>query len=288
MRLEVVLRPADRLEDRARPQRAPLDRQVEVAEDLLHEALLVVGVVDDEPRRQADRGAVRAQDPGAEGVEGAHLDLPPVVRADEGDDPLAHLAGGLVREGDGEDPPRGDVPDADEVGDAVGDDPRLARSGAGEDEERPLGRRDGAGLLGVEAGEDPRLQLRAVSGAGREAAVALRRPGVRAGRAPRLVVEDRRFGEGRLGWVGAGRLAGGREPGWRCGGRVGQGRFGLLEPGRGGIHVAIVPAAASPPLHGWRSGAGTTATGAASPMTLSRRGCRPARRSPRRAAAPRS
>ena len=126
------------------------------------------------------------------------------------------------------------------------------------------------------------------SDAGREAAVALRRPGVLAGRAPRLVVEDRRFGEGRLGWVGAGRLAGGREPGWRCGGRVGQGRFGLLEPGRGGIHVAIVPAAASPPLHGWRSGAGTTATGAASPMTLSRRGCRPARRSPRRAAARRS
>ena len=138
--LQVVLGPADRLQHGPRPQHAALDREVEVAEDLLHQALLVVRVVDDEARREADRRPVPTQDPGAQGVERAHLDLAAVVRPDEGDDPLAHLAGGLVRERHGEDPPRRDVLHAHQVGDAVGDDARLARPGPGKDEERVLPR----------------------------------------------------------------------------------------------------------------------------------------------------
>ena len=58
--------------------------------------------------------------------------------ADEADDPLAQLGRGLVRERDGEDPPRRDALDPDEVGDAVGQHAGLARSGAGEDEQRAL------------------------------------------------------------------------------------------------------------------------------------------------------
>ena len=76
--------------------------------------------------------------------------------ADEADDPLAELGGGAVREGHGQDPPRRDVLDADEVRDPVGEDPGLAGAGAGQDEERALGRRDGAGLLRVERADDLR------------------------------------------------------------------------------------------------------------------------------------
>ena len=46
----------------------------------------------------------------------------------------------------------------DQVGDAVGDDPRLAAPGAGEDENRPLDRGHGRALLIVEPGENGRRQ----------------------------------------------------------------------------------------------------------------------------------
>ena len=48
----------------------------------------------------------------------------------------------------------GDVLDADEVGDPVGQDAGLARAGPGQDEQRALGRRDGARLLRVERRDD--------------------------------------------------------------------------------------------------------------------------------------
>ena len=91
----------------------------------------------------------------AERVERAGHDVPAAL-ADEADDPLAQLGGGPVGEGDREDPPRGDVLDADQVGDPVGQDAGLARAGAGEDQQRALGRRDGARLLGVERPDDLR------------------------------------------------------------------------------------------------------------------------------------
>ncbi len=73
---------------------------------------------------------------------------------DQADDPLAELGGGPVGERDREDPPRGDALDADEVRDPVRQDPRLARAGAGQDEQRPVGRGDGAGLLRVQRPDD--------------------------------------------------------------------------------------------------------------------------------------
>ena len=120
--------------------------------------------------------------------------------ADEADDPLAQLGGGPVRERDREDPPRRDALDADEVRDPVGEDPRLARAGAGQDQQRPLGRRDRAGLLGVEGADDllgsllpSRLDGGGVGGGGGDCRVLARRdrigrasrPAPRASRAPR-------------------------------------------------------------------------------------------------------
>ena len=103
----LVLRPADGAQDRARAELAG-ERQVLLLEDLLHQRLLVVGVVDDEPAVDPDRLAVLAQDPRVQRVEGAGLDVAPGL-ADERDDPLAQLGRGAVGERDGEDPPRGDA-----------------------------------------------------------------------------------------------------------------------------------------------------------------------------------
>ena len=61
----------------------------------------------------------------------------------------------------------GDVLDADQVGDPMGEDARLARAGAGEDQQRAVGRRDGARLLGVEGADDLAPRGPSRRGAGR-------------------------------------------------------------------------------------------------------------------------
>ena len=114
-----------------------------VAEDLLHQLLLVVGVVDDEAAVDPDRFAVAAQHPGAQRVERARLHVAAGV-ADEADDPLAQLGRGPVGERHRKDLPRPDALDADRGRRPVGEDPRLAAAGAGEDQERALGRLDRA------------------------------------------------------------------------------------------------------------------------------------------------
>ena len=152
-------------EDRARPELAR-ERHVLFLEDLLHQRLLVVGVVDDEPAVDADRLAVLAEDPGAERVERAGLDVAALL-ADQADDPLAELGRGAVGERDREDPPRGDPVHADEVRDPVGQHAGLARAGAGEDQQRSLGRRDRARLLRVERPDDLLDPFRAAGGDGR-------------------------------------------------------------------------------------------------------------------------
>ncbi len=45
--------------------------------------------------------------------------------------------------------------DADQVRDAVSQHARLARARAGQDQQRPIGRRDGASLLGIQSRHDP-------------------------------------------------------------------------------------------------------------------------------------
>ena len=99
--------------------------------------------------------AVAPQDARADRVERAGLDVAARL-ADEADDPLAQLAGGAVRERDGEDLPRPHALDADQVRDAMREDAGLAAAGAGQDQQRPVGGGDGLGLLGVEARDDAR------------------------------------------------------------------------------------------------------------------------------------
>ena len=149
---ELVLPAADGTEDGGRAQLAG-PGELEVAEDLADERGLVVGVVDDEAGVDADRGAVAPQHARAERVERAHRDVAALL-ADEPEDALAHLGGGLVRERDREDPPRGHAAHADEVGDPVRQHAGLAGARAREDEQRSLGRRDRTRLLGVEARDD--------------------------------------------------------------------------------------------------------------------------------------
>ena len=74
-------------------------------------------------------------------------------RADERGDPLLHLARGLVGEGDREEPERRDAALGDEVRDPVGEHPGLARPGAGDDEQRAVGRGDRLALDRVQARE---------------------------------------------------------------------------------------------------------------------------------------
>ena len=148
----VVLGPADRAQDRGRPELAGR-RQVLLGQDPLHQLLLVVRVVDHEPPVEPDRLAVAAQHPRAQRVERPRLDVLAVL-ADERLDPLAELARGAVGERHGQDPPGLDGLDADQVRDPVGDDARLARARAREDQQRALGRGDGPRLLGVEAADD--------------------------------------------------------------------------------------------------------------------------------------
>ena len=129
-----------------------------LVEDPLHQRALVVRVVDDEVAADADRLAVAAQDPGAQGVERAGLDVPAGPLADEGDDPVAQLPGGPIREGDREDLPGRHAAHADEVGDPMGQHARLARARAGQDEDRAVRRRHGSRLLRVEVGGDARRE----------------------------------------------------------------------------------------------------------------------------------
>ena len=61
-----------------------------------------------------------------------------------------HLAGGLVRKGDGENAIRGDAQLSEQVGDAVRQDARLTASGAGKDQNRAIGLPNGGRLHVVE------------------------------------------------------------------------------------------------------------------------------------------
>ena len=134
---------------------AGIDRQL--FEGALDDGDLVVVVIDDEAAGHADRLAVGAQDAGADGVEGAqpHAARAQVVGAagQQRLDAGAHLAGGLVGEGDGQDAPGRHPRRAHQPGDAVGDDARLARARSGQDEQRAGGPGHGLALGGVEAVE---------------------------------------------------------------------------------------------------------------------------------------
>jgi len=74
--------------------------------------------------------------------------------AEQALEPFLHLPSRLVRKGDGQDRPWRDAEVADQVGDAVRENARLPRTGAGQDEQRPFAVGDGSALLGIERVED--------------------------------------------------------------------------------------------------------------------------------------
>ena len=132
--------------------------EVEVVADQGHQTLLVGGVVDREVGLEAlapdvQCGDLLAQDAHAGGVEGRDPHDPGAL-ADQLLHPLLHLGRRLVGEGDGE--------DRAGVGSALGDQPRdpsrqhagLARTGAGDDEQRGALVDDGRALGLVEALEE--------------------------------------------------------------------------------------------------------------------------------------
>ena len=99
-------------------------RKVVLFQEPLDHARLVIGVVDGEALRQTDRLTVAAQHAGAEAMEGAHRYVACRL-ADHLVQAIAHLGGGLVREGHRKDLPRSDPLVLDQPGDAVGDDAGL-------------------------------------------------------------------------------------------------------------------------------------------------------------------
>src|SRR5690625_1794821 len=115
-----------------------------------HETLGIGGVVDGETGAQPEVLRLAAQDPHAGGVEGGYPHRPG-AGADELFDALAHLRGGLIREGDREDLPRQRAARCEQIGDPVGEHPGLSGAGTGDDEQLPAVVGDGLFLLRVEA-----------------------------------------------------------------------------------------------------------------------------------------
>ena len=146
---ELVLPEADRALHAAR--REPLAVEAEVADHVAGQASRVRLVVDRELAGVAEQVGMGPQDAHAGRVErGDPHRLGD--RPDELGDAPAHLVGGLVGERDREDRRRRNAL-VDEVGDAMREHPRLARSGAGDDEQRPAAMDDGIELVGVEPGK---------------------------------------------------------------------------------------------------------------------------------------
>ncbi len=96
---------------------------------------LLVGVGDDKATGQTGGLRVAAEDLQRPAVEGADK-APAKGLAEQGLDPFAHLEGRLVGEGHGGDLGVAGPVVGQEVGDAVGQNPGLARARAGEDQQR--------------------------------------------------------------------------------------------------------------------------------------------------------
>jgi hypothetical protein len=119
----------------------------------LHQLELVRVVVDDEGAGEPDLLRLAPEDGRRRGVEGGHVQVGG-PRSKQRLEPLAHLPGGLVGEGDRQDAPGGHAAGEDQVGHPAGDDPRLPRAGAGEDQERSVAVEHGLTLGRVEVLEE--------------------------------------------------------------------------------------------------------------------------------------
>ena len=111
--------------------------QVQLLDDGFQKVLAVRRLVNSKTLREADPFGVVAQNARENRVEGSHADIAvPSVRQHLGD-AFAHLLGGLVGEGEGEDVVRSH-PLLDHIGDARSKNARLARPGARDDERRRI------------------------------------------------------------------------------------------------------------------------------------------------------
>ena len=146
-RLHLVLGVGDHRVNASGPEY--VGRQLEPLYDVLGDAELVVAIVDRVVPGKVRLGGELAKQPGAQGVEGAQQRP---SRDVQGIDPLLHLAGGLVGEGDGQDVPGRDAL-LNEVGDSPRDDAGLARPGPGQDKQRAVNVRDGLSLRLVQFGK---------------------------------------------------------------------------------------------------------------------------------------
>src|SRR5439155_17435134 len=110
---------------------------------------LVGRIVDDEIARKPDGRPLAAQQAGAQGVKGGDPH-PAAIGSDERFDTAAHFFGSLVRERDRKNFPGLRVAVADQICDAARDDTRLARTRAGEDQQRSADVEHGSALFGVQ------------------------------------------------------------------------------------------------------------------------------------------
>jgi hypothetical protein len=112
---------------------------------------LLVGRIEDlEQLRQAGIAVMGTQQAVAQAVKGADPHAPDVDRQYRGE-PRLHFLGGLVGEGHGEHAGRRDLAVGNQPSDARRQHPRLARTGAGEDQGMRRRQGDGGKLRGVEA-----------------------------------------------------------------------------------------------------------------------------------------
>ncbi len=127
----------------------PVVGQVQLAHQGLYQVAAVRGFVDREGVGVADALGVLAQDAREDRVEGSHADVAAAALGDHLRDALAHLLGGFVGEGEGQDVP-GLHALLDHVGDAGGEHAGLARSGACDDERRHVVVLHGGTLGGIQ------------------------------------------------------------------------------------------------------------------------------------------
>ena len=163
---ELVLLVGDPVEDR--PRLVALRVEVEVLADQRHQPLGVGGVVDREARLEPELVDLLAEDPHAGGVERRDPHDPGAL-ADQVLDPLLHLGGGLVGEGDRQDRAGMGLALLDQPGDPAGQHPGLAGAGAGHDQQRRTGVHDRRTLWLVEPVEQGLGGRRTAGGDGLEA-----------------------------------------------------------------------------------------------------------------------
>jgi hypothetical protein len=146
---QVVLGPGDDAHIHGRL--AALILQAHGLHGLDHGALLVALVVDGEMLGQLKQFMMPPDEPRSESMESVHPDQAALARSQLLDAP-AHLFGGLIGEGHGQDALRRHAP-AQQMRYAVGDDPGLARARPSQDQQRPRGMEHAILLLGVEIRE---------------------------------------------------------------------------------------------------------------------------------------